>query len=229
MTNVKPEELNYDHYASAKYDDDIVRAIPGHKEMHDVIERIARQDLVDCRKILELGVGTGITTERIHHAIPEAEYAVVDFSETMLEGARKRLSGEGIDFILGDYSMIDLPRENDLIVSVIGIHHQETDDDKKMLFNKIYHALKPDGAFLFGDLFTSRDKRLAAYNDAMHYHHMVENAKDHGSLAEWAYHHKYLNALAAIEDQISWLKETGFKEVDAMFKRYNTALIYARK
>jgi len=34
-TNVKPSDLNYDHYTTNKYDQDIINSIPYHKELHE--------------------------------------------------------------------------------------------------------------------------------------------------------------------------------------------------
>src|SRR3989338_2714591 len=230
-TNVKPDELNYDHYEPKKYDDDIVRSIPGHKELHRHIDRIVQRDYISRGevKVLELGVGTGLTSERLLRQIPNADYTAVDFSEQMLAGARQRLSQYNVTFVNGDYSQIDLPNDNDLVVSVVGIHHQETDDDKKSLFQRIYDSLNKTGAFIFGDLVTYRDQTEAALNEAKHFHHLVENAENEESLREWAHHHKFLNKLAPLEDQVEWLREVDFTEVTVLYQKFNTTLIYARK
>ena len=227
-TNVKPDELNYNHYETQKYDDDIVRSIPGHKELHKHIEQLI-ESLPKQPKILELGIGTGLTAERILSKRPNAEYIAVDFSEQMLAETRKRLYQYNIKFINGDYSQIRLPESNDLVVSVVGIHHQETDNDKKRLFQRIYDSLNDTGTFIFGDLVTYRNQEEAAINEARHFHHLVENTKDEDSLKEWAHHHKYLNKLVPLEDQVEWLSEVGFREVIRVYQRFNTALIYARK
>lgn len=228
-TNVKPKELNYDHYKTEKYDQDIIKSIPGHEELHKVVDKIIERFDKKSLKILELGVGTGLTAERVLKIIPAAEYTAIDFSETMLNGARKRLAKYNVAFIQGDYSQIALPCNNNLVISVISIHHQKTNEDKKRLFQRIYSSLSKEGAFIFGDLVTHKDQQVAALNDAKHFHHLAENAQDERSLAEWAHHHKYLNSLAPLEDQIEWLKEVGFKEVQVVFTKYNTALIYAAK
>src|SRR3989338_3826422 len=230
-TNVKPDELNYDHYETKKYDDDIVRSIPGHEELHRHIDQIVQRDYIsrEKTKVLELGVGTGLTAERILRQIPNAEYTAVDFSEQMLAGARRRLSQYKIKFVNGDYSQIELPRNNDLVVSVVGIHHQETDADKKSLFQRIYDSLNETGAFIFGDLVTYRNSEEATLNEARHFHHLVENAQNEESLREWVHHHKFLNKLAPLEDQVEWLRGVGFREVTAVYQKFNTALIYARK
>ncbi len=234
MTNVQPGDLNYDHYEMQKYDNDIVRSIPGHTELHLALGYIIKRDFGKSNgSILELGIGTGLTAEIILQNCYAQKYIGIDFSEQMLQGAKQRLQDKGgdnsIEYIAADYAQINLPQNNDLIVSVIGIHHQETDAEKEELFAKIYNALQPNGAFLFGDLVTFRNKEEAALNEALHFHHLVENAIDDKSLKEWAYHHKFLNKLAALEDQIDWLKEVGFKKVELIYREFNTALIYARK
>ena len=227
-TNVKPDELNYDRYETKKYDDDIIRSIPGHEELHRHIDQLV-ESLPEQPKILELGVGTGLTAERILRKRPNAHYTAVDFSTQMLTGARQRLSKYNATFVNGDYSQIGLPESNDLVVSVVGIHHQETDDDKKRLFQRIYDTLNDTGAFIFGDLVTYRNEEEAALNEARHFHHLVENAQDEDSLREWAHHHKELNKLAPLEDQVDWLREVGFREVKVVYQKFNTALVYAEK
>ncbi len=229
-TNVKPDELNYDHYEMEKYDKDIIGSIPGHEEMHRKIEEISERDFKHRSiRVLELGIGTGLTAIRILRDTNCLRYVGVDFSEKMLQGAKRKLRGYNVKYILGDFSKVRLPRNNDLVVSVIGIHHQETDQDKKAVFRRVFDSLSRGGAFIFGDLVTWRDKNVAALNDAGHYHHLVEESSDEVTLREWAYHHKVLNKLAPLEDQVEWLREVGFYQVDVIYTKFNTALIYARK
>jgi ubiquinone/menaquinone biosynthesis C-methylase UbiE len=232
-TNVKPNELNYDSYSMEKYDQDIKRSIPGHDELHNKIASFLKEDLKNKSnlRVLELGVGTGLTADLILKNVDASSFIGLDFSENMLNGAAKRLSNFPVTLIKGDFANTELPKNNDLIVSVIGIHHQETDEDKKFLFKKIYSALSNDGVFIFGDLVTykEKEKEKAALNDALHFNYLVENAIDEQSLKEWAYHHKYLNKLAPLEDQIAWLKEIGFSEVKVAFNKFNTALILAKR
>jgi tRNA (cmo5U34)-methyltransferase len=174
-------------------------------------------------------VGTGLTSERILRAFPVSTYTGIEYSENMLTGARKRLAPYDSTLICGDYTEGDLPTGNDLVVSVIGIHHQETDDDKKRLFGRIYDSLADEGHFVFGDLVTYRDPAEAALNEARHYHNLVTNVEDETLLREWAHHHKFLNCLAPLEDQVNWLREVGFRQVDVVYTKFNTALIHAVK
>ena len=104
-TNVKPEDLNYDHYESKRYNDEIISSIPGHEEIHQHIDRVIEREYIlrGRIKILELGVGTGLTAERILRKIPNINYTAIDFSDKMLEGARKLLSQKHKRFLKGNY------------------------------------------------------------------------------------------------------------------------------
>ena len=137
-TNVRPEELNYSGYEQKVYDREIKLVIPGHTEMHDVIESKAlKKAPSNVSKILELGVGTGLTSERILKNIPKADYTAIDFSGGLMEKAIHRLKNYNTHFIYGDFSKIKFSGKYDIVVSVIGIHHQDN-SGKKKLFMKIF-------------------------------------------------------------------------------------------
>lgn len=227
MTNVKPTELNYDSYEMDKYDEDIVNSIPGHRELHEEIIKIVNK-LKPNPKILELGTGTGLTTQCIAKNTKNPHFILTDFSKQMLDGAKRKLKGLDCEFILGDFSKIDLPKECDVVVSVIGFHHQGEDEKKINMLKKIYGCLKQGGILILGDLMTYNDKKLSALNDAHHYHFLVEKAKDEKTLKEWAHHHKYLNPLSSWENHLKWMKEIGFKP-EIKFQKFNTFLILGKK
>lgn len=229
MTNVKPSELNYDNYAEEKYDRDIVNVIPFHKELHEHIASFIKSHF-DAEKeydVADLGTGTGITAKLIQDLLPNAKIDAVDFSEQMMAGAKAKLGDKNVRYLFGDFVEMDFDKQYDIVVAVIGVHHQNT-EGKQKLFQKIYSMLKPGGVFIFGDLVTYTDKQEAARNEALHYHHLVEHATDEKTLMEWAYHHRFLNDLAPVEDQIDWLSKDGFK-VQKDFLKMQTALVFCSK
>lgn len=68
------------------------------------------------RRILEIGVGTGVNLERLGRRYPQAELVGIDVSSDMLERARKRL-GDRADLIEGAYGEAALAGPFDLIVA----------------------------------------------------------------------------------------------------------------
>ncbi len=228
MTTITPSQLNYDHYSGTKYDCDIVNSIPHHRKIHHLIANYAQKRLLNKNiEVLDLGVGTGITSKLLQNILPSAKFTAVDFSKQMLKSAARKLGKDNVCYIFGDYAKLKFNQKFDLIVSVIGLHHQDTTGKKKM-FKKIFSLLKPGGIFIFGDLVTYKNKYHAAYNNALHFHHLVEKSSNKKTLTEWAHHHMFLNDLAPIEDQIDWLKKVGFK-IEIKFIKTNTALLICKK
>lgn len=227
-TNVNPSDLNYDKYTTDKYDRDIVNSIPFHREVHDLIAGFASSfKKGEKYEVLDLGVGTAITSRMLKDILPNSHFDLVDFSQRMLNGAKKKMGKENARYIFGDYSKIKFDQKYNIVISVIGVHHQNI-QGKKKLFKKIFCLLNNGGYFIFGDLVTYLDKRKAALNNAKHFKYLAEKATDEKTLSDWAYHHMFLNDLAPVEEQVKWLKEIGFK-VSIKFLKFNTALIICKK
>ena len=94
----------------------------------------------DTPSILDIGAGTGLLSELVLKRYPHAHMTLIDISESMLNIARERFSGHNnITYITADYSRLDSFGRHDLIVSALSIHHL-THDDKKILYQKIYHV-----------------------------------------------------------------------------------------
>lgn len=229
-TNVRAENLNYHRYAATKYDREIIRIIPGHRKIHQLILKVVRNNFVrqSDYKILDLGVGTGLTSALIQKALPKAHFEVVDFSRPMLRGTQKRLDAGRTKFIFGDYSKLVFKQNHyDLVISVIGLHHQ-TNSGKRKMIQRIFKALKPGGYFLLGDLMTYRNEKEAALNQARHFHHLVVNTRNNQELTDWAYHHIFLNKPAPVEDHVRWFQGAGFNP-KILHKQFNTVLIAGLK
>ena len=112
------------------------------------------------KKILELGVGTGLFAEKLLALAPEAEFTGVDITSSMLNIARKRL-GEWGKLVEADIYDMNLQETFDIAVSNRGVwviskrgdrtdlrnHTKDIDEDIKGLINVAKH-LRQDGLFL---------------------------------------------------------------------------------
>lgn len=228
MTNVKAWELNYDKYSKSRYDRDIVNVIPGHKELHKkLVNYVSKKIRKKDPKIIDLGIGTGLTTIALTAKYPAARIIGYDFSRNMLDNASKRLKDFDFKPIRKNYAKTNFEKKVDIFVTVIGFHHQ-SNKEKLSILKKAYNSLNKGGIFLLGDLVTFDNKQKAAYNDAMHFHYLVEKASSKKALEEWAFHHKFLNDLITLEEQIKIMKKAGFK-TKILFEKYNTILIAGEK
>lgn len=109
----------------------------------DVAER-AR--LFRPQDILETAAGTGVVTEALHRAVPDANIVATDLNTAMLDAAAKRLSSPNVRFQAADAQ--ELPfndRSFDLVICQFGVMFFP---DKLAANREAYRVLRPGGRYL---------------------------------------------------------------------------------
>ncbi|MFQ5437859.1 MAG: methyltransferase domain-containing protein [Paracoccaceae bacterium] len=101
----------------------------------------------DCRRILDIGCGTGVVTRAIAaHAPPEAEVTGSDFSEALIRIARKKAAAQSlssINFVVADgHSTEDRPASYDLVVAHTLVSHVA---DPQKVLSECARLVKPGG------------------------------------------------------------------------------------
>lgn len=112
---------------------------------------LARLDLHGGESVLEIGCGTGPTTERLAEMVgPAGRVVAVDISEPMLAVARDRVGELGhanAAFLLGDAQVFQFePAGFDMAASRMGVMFFA---DPAAAFRNILGALKPGGRLVF--------------------------------------------------------------------------------
>lgn len=128
---------------------------------YDEITSALISQIGDRKKILELGIGTGIVVERLLKLVPRLEITGIDYTESMLEAARKKIENK-CKLIYTDVGNMQLKEDFDAIFSVGGVwyfidngneytfcsHIPDIDDNYKAMENVSKH-LKKEGLLLF--------------------------------------------------------------------------------
>jgi ubiquinone/menaquinone biosynthesis C-methylase UbiE len=221
----------------------IRRAVPGAELQMRVIGRIAELWCPSPARILDLGCGDGIMGRFLLDLFPDAHGVFLDFSDPMLDAARKLLNGHSRATVLkadfetsGWLEAVASSTPFDLVVSAFAIHHQ-TDERKERLYEEIYPLLKPGGAFLNLEHVSSPTGALGELFDQFYIDHLhdfylaSDPARNRDDVAE-TYHNrpdKDENILAPLDVQCGWLREIGFQDVDCFFKVFEIALFGGRK
>jgi SAM-dependent methyltransferase len=193
-----------------RIDDYLGREIP-HR---DVAETLLLEALPErMERFLDLGTGDGRLLALVGERYPRAHGIGIDASKPMLERAQRRFAGNhSIELLQHDLSE-QLPVERnafDAIVSALAIHHLP-DERKRSLFSEIRTLLAPDGTFVNLEIVTSPTPEL--HN---HFRHAIGRPRDDPS-----------DRLAGLEDQLQWLRDAGFSQVDCRFKWLELALFVA--
>ena len=117
----------------------------------DVVDRL--QPLT-FRHVLDVGAGPGTWTIALLQAVPEAQATLFDLPP-VIPMAKQRITEAGlverVRFVGGDYDTDDLPDGADL-VWLGAICHQNSREQNRALFARVYTALEDGGAVIIRDI-----------------------------------------------------------------------------
>lgn len=201
--------------------------IPCFDDLYNITTELADSDK-KSPKILDLGAGTGLLTKYLFEKFPAAEFTLIDLSEEMLKIAKNRFKeSESFEYIVADYSQYYFDDNFDIIISSLSIHHLE-DYDKKRLYKKVYNSLNIGGIFLNADQVIGPTPEInKRYNKK--WIEQIEENNFIGPEKDTAIERMKFDKPAKLEDNLKWLSNCGFKDVDMFYKYYNFCIFYAKK
>ncbi|MBI4733292.1 MAG: class I SAM-dependent methyltransferase, partial [Rubrobacteridae bacterium] len=223
--------------------DNVRGGIPSAGTQIEVMLKIIDVWNPNVKTVIDLGCGDGILGKSVLLKFPSIELICVDFSDAMLENAKKNFNNsESVRFINADFStpgwkeVFNKRQGFDLIVSGFSIHHQ-SNDRKREIYEEIYGLLNPNGIFLNLEHVLSATKDIGAvfddyFIDHLHsFHREADPAIERKTVAEKHYNRpdKEENILAPLELQCRWLRDIGYQDVDCFFKVFELALFGGRK
>jgi tRNA (cmo5U34)-methyltransferase len=171
------------HFSPETYLDLIHREVPAYDRLQD---EVARATLgLHPSSILDLGVGTGVTSQRVHAVHPTARLIGIDENAEMLHGARQALPGADLRVARLEDPLPDGPF--DLAVSALAVHHLDG-PGKTELFRRLAGVLVPDGRFVLADVV------------------VPENPADVVTPIDWSF-----DMPSTVAEQLRWLTEAGFR------------------
>lgn len=209
------------------YDSQRKKIIPCFDDFYSIASSIAETNLKNPN-ILDIGAGTGLLSSFILDKFPGANITLIDISEKMLEVAKERfIAKPNITYIIDDYTNYKLDKKFDVIISSLSIHHL-TNDEKKRLYSDIYSSLNSNGVFINADQVLGRTPFLESlYKKDWKY--KVENSGLSKDEIYSAYERAKLDKMSTLNDQLTWLRDIGFQDVDCVYKYYNFVVLFGRK
>lgn len=228
---------------SAEYDDSIRKAIPPYQEMFEALIGYctplpASEQRQPPLRILELGCGTGNFSLLLRAQFPQAELVLVDLSQDMLKQAEHKLqhlkttpeAAVGpMQFLSSGFMDLEFePSQFDLVISSMALHHL-LDEEKTVLYQRIFSWLKPNG------LFRCADEALAVpaliHERQMSQWEVMSRASGatDSDIALWSQHAEQYDHYASLADHFRWLQASGFEWVDCYWRKLMWSVFGAQK
>lgn len=149
--------LFYDRWAKT-YDDSVIRTLHGNAAEF-LVSLLAKYKVRKNIDILDLCSGTGILDE----ALVRKGYnniTLIDYSEEMLNEARKKVVLTNCNFVKQDVTNLNLKKRYDMITGMFGFG-SSSKEDVKILFRILDKYLKKKGLFLMLGHFKSEELDLS--------------------------------------------------------------------
>jgi tRNA (cmo5U34)-methyltransferase len=205
--------------------------IPLLQLQEDVVARVFSRGGHPVKRFLDVGAGAGAMSELMLDADPEAVGVLVDFSQPMLARAAANLAAYAGRWqaVTGDLNgpgwLAALPAGRFVaVVSGLAIHHLPP-QRKPALFAEILELLEPGGMFVNMD-YVAIDGPLRGLFDEEMLANAVRAERESGGTR-----HEHEVDLEddddrpdTVEDQLRWLRDAGFEQVEVHFKWAEAAI-----
>ncbi|MEN6348421.1 MAG: class I SAM-dependent methyltransferase [Syntrophomonas sp.] len=178
--------------------------------------------------ILDIGAGTGLLSALLLKKYPGASLTLIDVSDQMVEVARQRFQNvSGVEYIIDDFARHCFSKPFDIIISSLAIHHLN-EPEKEALYHKVYHTLNGSGCFINADQVLGSTVYLENLYKEDWKRKVLASPLTPEELGR-AYERTKMDRMSTVQDQLGWLRDAGFSEIDCVYKYYNFAVMYARK
>lgn len=205
------------------FDRIILTLIPNYLEMVEALVAAIPFETSAPIRVIDLGCGTGTVAQAVLNTFPNADVTCVDLVENMIVQAKAKLAhNPRVRFVVGDFSSFD--GEYDAVVSSLALHHVATDQDKKLFYREIQTRLSPGGVFYNGDIVLAPNDIIQETYMRKWRAFMRRSISDEEIEGKWIPKYQAEDRPAKLMDQLQWLREIGFANVDVLWKYYSFAV-----
>jgi tRNA (cmo5U34)-methyltransferase len=190
-------------------------------------------------RILDIGAGYGALAAAVLDDRPNSSAVCLDASEAMLKLGEERNSNlrNRIQFVQASLEAADwvnsVEGTFDAVISARALHHFTENQRRRYIFHEVFTLVRSGGCFINADNVRARTKALVErYRRARDEYldrYVRESSGGKTNLAEAkaaspsTYHGPHNNGY--LEEELAWLREAGFEDVDCFWK-FGTTVVY---
>lgn len=220
------------HFESdwSDYDHQVRTAIPLYDQALQTLADVVSRSRLDPATILDLGIGTGNLAHMLLDIFPNARLTGIDVLQDFLDIAGKKLSGheDRVSLERVDLSDFDFSQRYDLVVTSFMFHHTP-DEAKRTAYARIFSCLTSGGCLMQADFVGSASPFYGEIFDALRISYMKDRNLSEEQIRKQYVEHRKLEIPTPMEQQLTWLRDLGFRDVECFWKYLNLAVFGGRK
>lgn len=175
----------------------------------------------ECRKILDLGCGTGLELDKIWQKNPDIDVTGVDLCQSMLDKLLEKHSDKCLTTVCQDYFQYDFGHGRwDAVISFESLHHF-LPERKEKLYRRVCNGLKDGGIFILGDYIACCDEEEELL------HSVYQKKRKQSAIPEHCFVH--FDIPLTLEHERQLLQNAGFVIEKVLDGPENATIITARK
>jgi len=200
------------------YEDNMLMNVEGLPEGY---AELAKHIPLGAKTLLDLGCGTGLELEEIYKLHPDIIVTGIDITQPMLTMLSGKYPDKDITLVRASYLGYDFGTEQyDCVISFETMHHW-THEEKLGVYKNIRRALKPEGRYVECDYMVeeqSEEDQMFAQS---------KRIRAEQNIPDGEFYH--LDTPCTIDNQIKLLNQSGFADVQMVWRKGATTVIVSDK
>ena len=230
----KPTDFTFNGEVATVFDDMVSRSVPYYDEMQRMSVELACDFARDKTNIYDIGCATGTTMALIDERIPDINvtFKGIDNSSEMLKKAEDKLSKTGLVHNY-DLECMDITKnlkiENASVVTMLLTLQFARPLYRERIVKTLCEGTNNDGCLILIEKVISEEKTFNRH--FIDYYHEYKRRNGYSELAIAKKREALENVLIPyrLEENVTLLKEAGFRHVETFFRWYNFCGLIAMK
>ncbi|MRJ03010.1 MAG: carboxy-S-adenosyl-L-methionine synthase CmoA [Epsilonproteobacteria bacterium] len=224
------QQFEFNEEVASVFDDMISRSVPFYREVQELTRELILHNVQEGALLYDLGCSTGSALIDIALHAPFPLHLVgIDSSEAMIERARKKAKGYGVDLEFHLADILDYPyREADLFLAHYTLQFIRPRKRDRFV-EEIFRHLKPGGIFIFSEKVISEDRRLDRQLIEIYHQYKRDQGYSDFEIAQKREALENVLVPYTVGENEEMVRSAGFSHVEIIFRWANFATFFARK
>lgn len=227
-------DFAFNNKVAGVFDDMVTRSVPYYIEMQRMMSELVADQCGENGVIYDLGCSTGATMIMMDQTVPQnIKFIGIDDSEPMLEKCKAKLEEMGMkrpySLEVADLNSGHVPMKDATVVILCLTLQFVRPIAREKLLRSIYDQLQPGGVLIVIEKILAEETDFN--RDFIKYYYDFKRRNDYSEMEISQKREALENILIPykLSENITLLKEVGFRTVEVFFKWYNFSGFIAKK